>query len=186
MPAGPAEQAELRLLVRPASGFSLSEKHLRSVVATVDPQLTGDLHLLTDYLEFWRAPARLAAGLAVSLGTLALLLACAGVYGTVCFAVNSRVHEIGVRMALGADRSEVMHLILRQAMQPVLMGALIGVVCCAGVSWGLSSILFGLSAHDPLAFLAVPVFLITVALVASYLPARQATLIDPIEALRYE
>jgi len=186
LPAGPDKQAELRLLVRPASGFNLSREQLRSTVASVDPQLIGDIHALTDYLEFWRTPARLAGGLSAALGILALLLACAGIYGTVCFAVSARVHEIGVRMALGADRSEVMRLILRQAMQPVVIGAAIGVVCCAGVTWGLSKILFGLSAHDPLAFVTVPVFLLGIALLASYLPARQATRVDPIEALRYE
>jgi macrolide transport system ATP-binding/permease protein len=186
LPAGPAEQAELGLLVRPVSGFTLSQKTLRAVVASLDAELAGDVHPLADYLEFWRIPARLAAGLSAALGILALLLAAAGVYGMVCFAVSRRVHEIGIRMALGADGREVMSLILRQAMRPVFIGAVIGVICCAAVSRGLSSILFGLSSYDPVAFLAVPIFLISAALLASYLPARRAIRVDPMVALRYE
>jgi len=186
LPAGPVEQADLQLLVRPAAGFTLSQKRLRAVVASIAPEFAGDVHPLADYLEFWRTPARLAAGLSAGLGTLALLLAAAGVYGTVAFAVSRRVREIGIRMALGADSREVLRLILGQAMSPVLIGAGIGIACCAAVSWGLSKILFGSSSYDPLAFFAVPIILIGVALLASYVPARQATRIDPMAALRYE
>jgi ABC-type antimicrobial peptide transport system permease subunit len=139
-----------------------------------------------NYLEFWRTPARLAAGLSAALGTLALLLASAGVYGTVCFAVNRRVREIGIRMTLGANNRDVLRLILHQAMRPVLIGAVVGIVCCASVSWGLSRILFGLSSYDPPAFFSAPVFLVGVALLASYLPARRALRLDPMVALRYE
>src|SRR5437773_465252 len=97
-----------------------------------------------------------------------------------------RVHEIGVRMALGADGGEIMNLVLRQAMRPVLVGGLVGVAGCAAVSWVFSSMLFGLSAHDPMAFVIVPLLLLILALVASYLPARRATRVDPMVALRYE
>jgi len=186
LPAGPAEQGELGLLVRPVSGLTVSQKTLRAVVASLDPELAGDVHPLADYLEFWRIPARLAAGLSAAMGILAFLLAAAGVYGTVSFAVSRRVHEIGIRMALGADGRQVMALILRQAMRPVLIGAVIGVGCFAAVSRGLSSILFGLSSYDPIAFLLVPSFLVSAALLASYLPARRAMRVDPMVALRYE
>jgi ABC-type antimicrobial peptide transport system permease subunit len=89
-------------------------------------------------------------------------------------------------MALGADGSEIMNLILRQAMRPVLVGGLVGVAGCAAVSQVLSSMLFGLSAHDPVAFVSVPLFLLVVALIASYVPARGALRVDPMVALRYE
>ena len=186
LPAGPAEQADLQLLVRPAAGFALSQKGIRAVVASIAPEFAGDVQPVADYLEFWRTPARLAAGLSAGLGTLALLLATAGVCGTVAFTVSRRVREIGIRMALGADGREVMRLILRQAMSPVLVGASIGIACCAAISWGLSAILFGSSSYDPLAFLGVPILLIGAALLASYVPARQAIRIDPMAALRYE
>ena len=89
-------------------------------------------------------------------------------------------------MALGADGVGVMRLVLRQAMRPVLIGGLVGVAGSAAVSWVLSSMLFGLSAHDPVAFVAVPLFLLAVALIASYVPARRAMRVNPIVALRYE
>jgi len=134
----------------------------------------------------WRAPSRIVAILAGSLGALGMLLACIGVYGVVSYAVSRRVREIGIRMTLGADAREVKSLILRQAMRPVVIGALIGIAGCAAVSQILKSMLFGISAHDPVAFVAVPLILLSVALAASYIPARRATKVDPMVALRYE
>jgi len=109
-----------------------------------------------------------------------------GVYGVVAYAVSRRTREIGIRMTVGADGRDVMRLILRQSMRPVLIGGAIGIVACAGVSWVLSSMLFGISARDPIAFIAVPAFLLGIALLASYIPARRATRVNPVVALRYE
>jgi putative ABC transport system permease protein len=89
-------------------------------------------------------------------------------------------------MALGANGADVVRLVLWQAMRPVLIGGLVGMALCAGVSQVLSSMLFGLSAHDPIAFICVPIFLLAVALLASYIPARRALRVDPMIALRYE
>ena len=108
-----------------------------------------------------------------------MLLACIGVYGVVSYAVSRRVREIGIRMTLGADAREVKNLILRQAMRPVVTGALLGIAGCAAVSKILSALLFGVSAHDPVAFVVVPLILLSVALLASYIPARRATKVDP-------
>jgi putative ABC transport system permease protein len=115
-----------------------------------------------------------------------MLLACIGVYGVVSYAVSRRVREIGIRMTLGADAREVKRLILRQAMWPVVIGALVGIAGCAAVSQILKSMLFGISPHDPLAFVVVPLVLLSVALLASYIPARRATKVDPMVSLRYE
>ena len=141
---------------------------------------------LEDYLDVWRSPSRIVAALSGALGALAVLLASIGVYGMVSYSVSRRVHEIGIRIALGADRTEVMKLVLEQAMRPVLIGGVVGVAACAVVSHVLSSMLFGLSAHDPIAFIFVPLLLLIVAMVASYIPARRAMGVDPIVALRYE
>jgi ABC-type antimicrobial peptide transport system permease subunit len=89
-------------------------------------------------------------------------------------------------MALGAEGREIMNLVLHQAMRPVLVGGLVGVAGCAPVSQVLSGMLFGLSAHDPVAFISVPLFLLAVALIASYVPAQGALRVDPMVALRYE
>jgi len=141
---------------------------------------------LEDYLEVWRSPSRIVVALSAALGALALLLASIGVYAMVSYTVNQRVREIGIRMALGADSAEVKSLMLLQAMRPVVIGGLTGVVGCAAVSWTLSSMLFGLGPRDPIAFITVPALLLAVALLASYIPARRAAKVDPMVSLRYE
>ncbi len=186
LPAGPKEQIRLQLLVHSSDGFASTAKGIHAVVHALDPDVVADVARLEDNLEFWRTPPRIVATLAGSLGALGLLLASIGVYGVVSYSVSGRIREIGLRMTLGADAREVMKLILRQAMRPVLIGAVIGIVACAGVSRVLSSMLFGLSAHDPVAFIVVPLCLISIALLASYIPARRATKVDPMVALRYE
>jgi putative ABC transport system permease protein len=115
---------------------------------------------------------------------LALLLAAIGVHGVVSCAVSQRIREIAIRMTLGADGRDVMSLAVRQALRPVGIGVLVGVIGCAAVSQVLSGVLYGLGAHDPVAFVGVPLFLLGVAFLASYLPARRDARIDPITALR--
>ncbi len=145
-----------------------------------------DVTSLEGNLELWRTPSRIVAALSGVLGGLALLLASIGVYGVVSYGVSQRLREIGIRMTLGADGREVMILLLRQAMRPVVIGALIGIVGCAAVSQVLSKVLYGIGSHDAIAFIGVPVFLLGIALLASYIPARRATRVDPVVALRYE
>ena len=185
-PAGTPDNLRAYVLVRYAGDFPATAKAIRDVVQSLDADTPADVTKLEDYLEVWRMPSRIVAALSGALGALALLLASIGVYGVVSYSVSRRVHEIGVRMALGADGSEIMNLVLRQAMRPVLVGGLIGVAGCAAVSQVLSGMLFGLSAHDPAAFISVPLFLLAVALIASYVPARGALRVDPMVALRYE
>ncbi len=184
--AGPQDNARTYMLVRFAGSFTPVAKGTRDAVRSLDPDVPVDVVRLEDYLEVWRSPSRIVAALSGALGALAVLLASIGVYGMVSYSVSRCVHEIGIRMALGADRTEVMKLVLKQAMRPVLIGGLAGVAACAAVSHMLSSMLFGLSAHDPIAFISVPLLLSLVALVASYIPARRATRVDPMVALRYE
>jgi len=186
LPAGPKEQSELHLLIHGGGGFASVVAGVREAASGIDPDVMVDVTRLEDNMEVWRTPARIVAALAGSLGALGLLLASIGVYGVVSYAVSRRTREIGIRMTLGADGREVMGLLLRQSMRPVLVGGAIGIACCAGVSWVLSSILFGISAHDPIAFVFVPAFLLAVAVLASYVPARRATKVNPIVALRYE
>ena len=186
LPAGPKEQSELHLLIHGGGGFASVVAGVREAASGIDPDVMVDVTRLEDNMEVWRTPARIVAALAGSLGALGLLLASIGVYGVVSYAVSRRTREIGIRMTLGADGRDVMGLLLRQSMRPVLIGGAIGIACCAGVSWVLSSILFGISAHDPIAFVFVPAFLSAVALLASYVPARRATKVNPIVALRYE
>lgn len=186
LPAGPKEQSRLSLMIHGGGGFAAVAAGVREAASSLDPDVVVDVTRLEDNLELWRTPSRIVAGLAGSMGTLALLLASIGIYGVVSYAVSRRTREIGIRMTLGADGRDVMRLMLRQSMRPVLIGGAIGIAGCAGVSWVLSRMLFGISARDPIAFLFVPLFLLGIALLASYVPARRATNINPVVALRHE
>jgi hypothetical protein len=186
LPAGPKEQSQLHLLIHGGGGFAAVAAGVREATSALDPDVMVDVTRLEDNMEVWRTPARIVAALAGSLGALALLLASIGVYGVVSYAVSRRTREIGIRMTLGADGRDVMRLMLTQSMRPVLVGAVIGMLGCAAVSWVLSSMLFGISAHDPIAFVFVPLFLLAIALLASYVPSRRATKVNPVVALRYE
>jgi predicted permease len=186
LPAGPKEQSQLQLMIHGGGGFAAVAAGVRSAAAELDPDVVVDVTKFEDNLETWRVPARIVAGLAGSLGALGLLLAAVGVYGVVSYAVGRRTREIGIRMTLGADGRDVMGLMLRQSMRPVLIGGAVGIAGCAAVSWVLSSMLFGISARDPIAFVSVPAFLLGIALSACYIPARRATKVNPVVALRYE
>jgi putative ABC transport system permease protein len=184
--AGPGQQQDLKVMVHSTAADPAIAKEIDSLTEGIDPELSVTIAPLTDVLEFWREPARVVSVLSVILGTIALLLASIGIYGMVSYGVSRRVREIGIRMALGADNRDVMWLVVRQAMFPVLTGALVGMVLCAGVSTVFSAILFGVSPLDPGSFVLMPLFLLMVALLASYIPARRAMHVDPMVALRYE
>jgi ABC-type antimicrobial peptide transport system permease subunit len=186
MPAGPKEQSNLQLLVHSKSADTATANGIRESARALDADLIVDVTRLEDNLELWRTPSRIVAALSGVLGALALLLASVGVHGVVSYGVSQRTREIGIRMALGAGARDVMTLLLRQALRPVVIGALIGVIACAAVSQVLSKVLYGMGSHDPIAFIGVPVFLFGIAFLASYLPARRATKVDPVVALRYE
>lgn len=185
-PAGPKEGDALQLLVHSKSSDAATIQAIREVMRTLDPGLIVGVTKLADNLEAWRVPSRIVAALSGVLGALALLLASIGVHGVVSYGVSQRIREIGIRMTLGADGRDVMRLVLRQALRPVAIGAVVGVIGCAAVSQVLSGVLYGLGAHDPIAFIGVPAFLLGVAFLASYVPARRAVRVDPVVALRYE
>jgi predicted lysophospholipase L1 biosynthesis ABC-type transport system permease subunit len=132
------------------------------------------------------AARRLTMILLAGFASLALLLACVGIYGVISYVVGQRTHEIGVRIALGAQRGDVLRLILGQGARMALAGVAAGVAGALALTSLMASQLFGVSAHDPLTFIAVAALLTLVALLACYLPARRALRIDPGVALRCE
>jgi macrolide transport system ATP-binding/permease protein len=186
LPAVPEDNSRSYVLVRYTTNFTDVANDIRHAAKSLDPDISVDVRKLEDNLEIWRAPSRIVATLSGTLGALALLLASIGVYGMVSYSVSRSVREIGIRVALGANGADVIRHVLWQAMRPVLIGGLVGVILCAGVSGVLASMMFGLSAHDPIAFISVPFFLLVVAVFASYIPARRALRVDPMVALRCE
>jgi len=118
--------------------------------------------------------------------SIALVVACVGIYGVISYLVVQRTQEIGVRMALGAQRRDILHLVLSHGAKTTAVGAVIGILASLGLTRLMAGELFGVTAHDPLTFSAVTFVLMLVALGACYMPARRAMRVDPISALRYE
>jgi putative ABC transport system permease protein len=119
-------------------------------------------------------------------GLLSLLLAAIGLYGILAYSVNQRTHEIGIRMALGAQRSAVLRMMLKQGITMVLIGLVLGLAASFAATRIVASYLFGVTPFDPVTFISAPILMLIVALLACFVPARRATKVDPLVALRYE
>ena len=158
-------------------------RELQGMDANVAPEQAMPLESLVGISLL---PQRLAAFFIGGFGVLGLLLACIGIYGVLAYQVGQRTREIGVRVALGARAGDVVRMVLRHGFKITALGAAIGVLLAAAATRLLSSLLYGVSATDPLTFTAVPVLLLAVALAASWLPARRAARVDPMMALRAE
>jgi putative ABC transport system permease protein len=160
---------------------------LRATVPAIDPMLAPpEVKLLTKYVSHATATSRFTAALIGSFAALALLLAGFGLYGIMSHHVVQRQREIGIRMALGAQASDVRSLVVSQALRMGLTGLIVGLAAALAVARVIASLLFGISPGDPVTFSGVCTLLVAVVLVAAYLPARRATRVDPIVALRTE
>jgi len=160
---------------------------VRSTVQELDRQLPlVQVQTISQVLDAALWAARFGAMLLLVFGMLALLLAAIGIYGVMSYSVQQRQQELGIRMALGATKRDVLRLVLSQGLWLAGTGALVGLLAAFLLSRAVSALLFGVHALDPATFTGVPLVLIGVALLACYIPARRATRVDPIIALRYE
>jgi macrolide transport system ATP-binding/permease protein len=177
-----------QILVRTSRDPKETQALIRLTAHDMAPTVFLRLSILADDIAGFEqvTVARTASLLATGLGLLALLLAAVGLYGVMAYSVSQRTREIGIRVALGARRQDVLWLVLRQGMRMIGIGIVIGVAGGAAVSHALSAMLFGLSPLDPIAYLSVSMFLSAVALLACYFPARRAASVDPMTALRQE
>jgi putative ABC transport system permease protein len=160
---------------------------IRAAIHEIDPDVPAYAVEPFEYIvsrSLWRQ--RLQGQVLGAFAALALLLAIVGIYGVISYAVAQRTRELGVRMALGASRGHVLALVLGQGTRLALIGVAIGIVGALALSRVVASLLYGIRPTDPATFFGVPLLLTAVAMVASYVPARRATRVDPLVAMRTE
>jgi ABC-type antimicrobial peptide transport system permease subunit len=176
------------ILIRTQSDSALVTLALDSAVSAVDPDIVSSTATLQEMLR--QTPPFLgtafAAAVATTVSLFGLVLAAMGIWGTVSYIVVLRTREIGIRMAVGAQKRDVFGLVLRESTRPVLAGLLVGMVLAVGASYLLRGILFGLHIIDGISFVGVSLLFLAIALLAAYPPSRRATRVDPVVALRYE
>src|SRR6185437_2277819 len=177
----------MNLVVRAAADPTNLTSALQAQASAIDKDVTlSGVKTMDDVLNGSVSQPRFSSQLIGVFAALALLLAAIGLYGVVAYSVSQRINEIGIRMALGATREDVLRLVLRYGAGLTLIGTALGFVASLAATRVLSSMLFEVSANDPQTFLAVSVLLMAVVLGACYIPARRAAKVDPMVALRYE
>ena len=180
-------RGRMTLVIRTPRDMSDVTRAVRAELDQLDKDLPiENVRMMTQLVESSVAQRKLSVRLLGGFASVALLLAAIGLYGVLAYTVTQRTREIGIRAALGAQRSDVIGLVLRQGMKLAGLGILIGLAGAFVLTNFIRSLLFGVAPTDPLTFAVIPVLLATVALLACWLPARRAANVDPMEALRYE
>ncbi len=176
---------EVSVVLRTSLPATLLEPQIRHEIQSIDPGLpVFNVVSMNDILDRSLASRRFSADLVGGFAGLAVLLASIGIYGLLAYMVGQRSREIGIRMALGAQRDDILRMFLRKGVALAAVGIVAGLVVSAFTASIMASLLYGVRPHDPAVFLIVPLLLLAVAVLASYLPARRATKVDPMSALR--
>jgi len=187
MPFAQQPESETALMIRTTSDPESVARAVRHEVRGLDKtQLVYNVRTLESVMSEAVVTPRFRTSLLGVFAVIALILAMVGIYGVVSYAVTQRTHEIGIRMALGARAADVLRLILRNGMGPVLLGVTLGLAGAIGLTRLMASFLFGVTPTDSVTLVTVTVSVLLVALVACGVPARRATKVDPLVALRYE
>jgi len=175
----------LNVALRTSLPATILEPQIRHQVQSIDPGLpVFGVSSMDEVLDLSLASRRFSADLVGGFAGLALLLASIGIYGLLAYIVGQRSREIGLRMALGARRGDILKLILGKGFLLAATGSVAGIIFAASAASAMASQLYGVHPHDPAVFMAVPVLLLIVAVLASYIPARRAARVDPVTALR--
>ena len=187
IPLAQAMRGEMTLVVRTTSDPASMRRNVRSVLQRLNRDIPiYSVKTIGEQIEAALAPDRMIAVLLAVFGAAALLLASIGIYGVVSYAVAQRTHEIGIRMALGARSTDVLRMVVRDGMRMAIGGVVVGLAAAFAVTRVIDSLLFGITPTDLSTFAIVTFGLLLIALIACYVPARRATKVDPLVALRYE
>ena len=179
--------AQMTLVLRSTAAVPQLEQAIRTVTASLNPEApVSDIKAMPEILSSATAAPRSIASLFAAFAALALMLGVIGIYGVISFFVGQRTREIGIRIAMGAQRRDILKLVVSEGLTLTVVGILVGLASALALTRFLSAFLYGVSATDPLDFAAVAALFATVALAASYVPARRAMRVDPLTALRYE
>jgi len=177
----------MTFVVRAAGDAAAQTPAIENAIRSENKTVTlSEVQTMDDVVAEANAQPRFYLYLLAAFAAVALVLAAVGIYGVMSHSVSRRTHEMAVRMALGAQRSEVMRMVVGESMLLAVVGGVLGLIGALAITPAMKTLLYGVRATDPATFVVVAFVLGVVALLASYVPARRATKVDPIVALRYE